>query len=78
MSDEKECLYDTFLNEEVIIKCNDGSSLQGKTLSIDGYLNVSLECVKVYEYGIHEPMNLSTTYIRGPNIEYIALKNAGK
>lgn len=66
--------YEKFINTLVSIKCTDGCTINGKTLSIDGYLNIALEKASIYDHGIDTPLELSTVFIRGSNIEYVAEK----
>lgn len=65
--------YDLISKSNVKIKSHDGSVYQGKTLSLDGYLNISLESVLFYEDGVQEPIFLSTIFVKGSNIEYISI-----
>lgn len=74
MNENKCQFYETILNSNVKIKCNDGSTIHGKTLSIDGYLNIALEAVSVFEYGVQDPIFQTTAFVRGSNIEYIAIE----
>ncbi|EJW04787.1 hypothetical protein EDEG_01009 [Edhazardia aedis USNM 41457] len=65
--------YSKFLNTNVIIKGSDGCIYRGKALCIDGYLNISLESVTVYEGSVCLPTVLNTAFIKGSNIEYISI-----
>ncbi|KAM0686032.1 hypothetical protein COBT_002750, partial [Conglomerata obtusa] len=54
---ESKCkFYEIVAKSYVKLKCLDGTVFQGKTLSLDGYLNIALESVCVYEFGVQEPI----------------------
>ncbi|KAM0686048.1 hypothetical protein COBT_002733, partial [Conglomerata obtusa] len=60
---ESKCkFYEIVAQSYVKLKCLDGTVFQGKTLSLDGYLNIALESVCVYEFGVQEPITLSNVF----------------
>lgn len=69
---ETPSFYEKFINKCVSVKCSDGSIVHGKTLSIDGYLNMAIEKASIYENVDDLPVELATLFLKGSNIEYIA------
>ncbi|ELQ75826.1 putative Like-Sm ribonucleoprotein (LSM) domain protein [Trachipleistophora hominis] len=66
-------IYKSFIRKRIKIKLNDNSSIEGDLISIDGYLNLALQHVLLYEEGIGEPFVFRSCLVKGSNVECIAL-----
>lgn len=68
-------LYKPFISKRVRIRLHDNTVIEGYLISIDGYMNVSLQHVLYYACADSgsKPVVLSSVVIRGNNVECITL-----